>query len=253
LPRITMTTGMKMNDRNYLDKLKDAYQASFPYALDNRLILQWYPKRILNRCKGGKLLELGVGHGYSSLILTPHFDQHTIVEGSMEIISAFRQNEEARNIEIVHAFFEDYVAKAPYDVIIMGFVLEHVEDPGFILMRFAEFLAPGGKIYITVPNAHALNRRLGHIAGLLKNCFTLSTADLALGHRRTFTVETLCTLVVQQGLQVEHMEGLLLKPITTAQIQTLNMSEEILQAMLQVGIDYPELSVGILAEVGRCI
>ena len=240
-----------MTDGNYLDNLKDAYQPSFSYALDNRLILQWYPKRILKRCRGGSLLELGVGHGYSSLALSPYFARHTIVEGSKEIISAFRQNKEACNIEIVHAFFEDYVAPEPYDAIVMGFVLEHVEDPGLILSRFAKFLVPGGQMYVAVPNAHALNRRLGHLAGMLKDCFALSAADLALGHRRTFTVETLRALVQQQGLRVEHMEGLLLKPITTAQIQTLNMPEEILQAMLQVGIDYPELSVGLLAEVRR--
>lgn len=240
-----------MTDLNYLDNLKDAYQASFPYALDNRLILNWYPTRIINRCKGGKLLELGVGHGFSSLMLTPHFRMHTIVEGSQQIISAFRLNQEASGIKIVHSFFEEYVADEKFDVIVMGFVLEHVEDPGLILLKFKDFLAPDGKIYITVPNAHALNRRLGHLAGLLKDCFALSAADHDLGHRRTFTVESLCALAEQQGLIVRYMEGLLLKPITTAQIQALNLPEEVLQAMLEIGIGYPELSVGILAEVVR--
>jgi 2-polyprenyl-3-methyl-5-hydroxy-6-metoxy-1,4-benzoquinol methylase len=242
---------MAINNSNYLDDHKEAYQDSFPYALDNRLILNWYPKRIINRCSGGKLLELGVGHGYSSLVLSPHFEKHTIVEGSKEIITAFLQNKQEGSVEIVHAFFEEYVADSLYDVIVMGFILEHVEDPGLVLKRFAQFLSPEGKIYITVPNAYALNRRLGHLAGLLDDCFAMSASDLALGHRRTFSTDTLRALVEKQGLRVEYMEGLLLKPITTAQIQELKMSEEVMQAMLQVGIEYPELSVAILAEVVR--
>jgi hypothetical protein len=45
------------------------------------------------------------------------------------------------------------------------------------------------------------------------------------------------------------MEGIYLKPFTTRQMLSLNFSDEILDALCKVGIDYPELCCGILAEL----
>ena len=237
-----------MNQNNYLDELIHTYDDTFQYELDNRLILNWYPRRILLHAKGNHLLELGVGHGYCSLVLSNHFKRHVIVEGSREIITKFKSKRGAERIEIVHSYFEEYVTEEKFDVILMGFVMEHVSDPHLILQRFRRYLNTDGSIFITVPNAHALNKRFGYEAGMLKTYDSLSEADLALGHRRLFTVDSLRSLVEEEDLIVQRMEGLFLKPITTDQILRLGLSEEILQAMLQVGIDYPELCVGILIE-----
>jgi hypothetical protein len=49
-----------------LDCFIDAYRVDFAYELDNRLMLQWNPERIMARSQGGSLLELGLGHGYST-------------------------------------------------------------------------------------------------------------------------------------------------------------------------------------------
>jgi 2-polyprenyl-3-methyl-5-hydroxy-6-metoxy-1,4-benzoquinol methylase len=130
----------------------------------------------------------------------------------------------------------------------MGFVMEHVDDPYFILARFKQYLKPEGSIFITVPNSRALNKRIGFEAGMIDDYDALSDADHALGHKRLFTVDSLKTLIESANCVVMRMEGLFLKPITTGQIRELGLSKEILQAMLRVGIDYPELCVGILAE-----
>lgn len=234
-------------DKDYLDTFKDAYDNTFPYALDNRLIMNWYPERIIRYASGGSLLELGVGHGYCSLRLTKHFKRHVIVEGAKDIIEKFRQNPGVAHIEIVHTFFEMYDTSEKFDVIVMGFVMEHVDDPCFILKKFRRCLKPGGAIFITVPNAHALNKRIGLEAGILKDYNALSASDLALGHKRLFTVDSLRSLIEGAGLTIKLMEGLFLKPITTEQIKRLGLSEDILQAMMRVGTEYPELCVGILA------
>lgn len=235
---------------NYLDEYKGAYDDTFRYALDNRLIMNWYPERIMQRASGDSLLELGVGHGFCSASLTRHFKRHVIVEGSSAIIADFRKRPGLDNIEIVHTFFEEYTAREKFDVIVMGFVLEHVDDPAGILNRFKEYLCPGGSIFITVPNAHALNKRIGFEAGMIKDYLALSEGDLALGHKRLFTVGSLRALIEGEGLTVRSMEGLFLKPITTDQILKLEMSEAVLQAMMRVGVEYPELCVGIMAEAG---
>ena len=233
---------------NYLDKFADAYQND-PYAIDNRLILNWYPERILKLAQGDSLLELGLGHGYTSLKFNKKFTRHVVIEGSEEIITQFNQKVGPNKIEIIRTYFEDYETEEKFDLIVMGFVLEHVEDPSLVLQKFKQFLNSNGSIFITVPNYEALNKRLGYEAGLIKNIEELSQADLKQGHRRLFTVESLKSLVTSNGFSVKTVEGLFLKPITTQQIIKLNLSEEILQAMLKVGVNYPELCVGILMEI----
>jgi 2-polyprenyl-3-methyl-5-hydroxy-6-metoxy-1,4-benzoquinol methylase len=130
----------------------------------------------------------------------------------------------------------------------MGFVLEHVDKPTLIISKYIKYLKPGASLFITVPNSEALNRRFGYEAGLLKDLDQLSEADIQLGHKRYFNKNSLEALVKQCGLTVKTFEGLFLKPITTNQIQTLNLSEKILKAMLKVGVHYPELCTGVLME-----
>ena len=147
-----------------------------------------------------------------------------------------------------HAELEFYTEEK-FDVIVMGFILEHVDDPFEIICRYKNYLSPGGKIFLAVPNAEVLNRRLGHLAGMLENIETLSENDLLLGHKRYYTVSSLSTEVDLAGYQIDKMEGIYLKPFTTSQIISLNLSENLIHALCEVGVDYPELSCGILAQI----
>lgn len=71
------------------------------------------------------------------------------------------------------AYFEEYSPDEKFDVIIMGFVLEHVDNPDLILERYRHFLKPGGRLYIAVPNAKSLNRRLDLSLALSKTFIAL--------------------------------------------------------------------------------
>lgn len=233
-----------------LNNYTSAYEEDFKYSLDNRLILKWYPNRIISKILSGSLLELGLGHGYtiSQFLNSNKISYYRILEGSGEIIELFKKNYGTVNVDIVQTYFEDYHTADKFDNIVMGFVLEHVEDPGLIISKYSKYLKPGGSLFITVPNAEALNRRLGYEAGILRDLEQLSDADKQLGHKRYFTVKKITNLIQKSGLEVRSLEGLFLKPITTEQIKTLNLTEEILTAMLKVGVHYPELCTGILLE-----
>ena len=232
-----------------LDDSIPAYQDDFPYALDNRLMLNWYPQRIIRLAQGGSLLELGLGHGYSSLIFSRHFSRYTVIEGSTAVIRQFSESHPETPVDVRCAYFEDFVPEMRYDHIVMGFILEHVDDPGQILRRYKEFLTPQGSLFVAVPNCAALNKRFGYAAGLIDNLEILNDADRLLGHQRLFTLESLTELCHREGFTISSVEGIFLKPITTGQILELKLSEPILEAMLKVGVDYPELSVGILMEL----
>lgn len=232
-----------------LDKYSNAYKDTFDYALDNELMLKWYPKRVINKVEGDSLLELGIGHGYTTLFFSKYFKKHVVLDGSQQIIEDFKKNNDVNGIEIVNTYFEDYETDEKFDVIVMGFVLEHVDNPSGILNKFKRYLKPEGKIFIAVPNSDTLNKRFGFEAGLVKNMKALTKADLALGHQRIFDVNSLKKMCIESGFEIENIEGIFLKPITTNQIKELNLSKEILDSMLVVGVDYPELCAAILMEI----
>lgn len=230
-----------------LDQYKSAYDASFAYEFDNSIILNWYPERILRESeKNQSLLELGVGHGYSSYKFSEFFSAHDVVDGSPAVIERFRDRFPDCKATIHEAYFENFNPGKQYDLIVMGFVLEHVEDPGGILRRFRQFLKPGGRCFVAVPNGETLHRRFGRAANLLSDYFALTKADLALGHRRVYSLETLREEMEKAGYIVEGTEGIFLKPLTTNQLLSLDLDEAITRAMCEVGVDYPELCAGLL-------
>jgi 2-polyprenyl-3-methyl-5-hydroxy-6-metoxy-1,4-benzoquinol methylase len=235
---------------NILDKHLAAYQGDNLYDFDNELLLTWYPRRVLQH--GGtasSLLELGLGHGYTTEIFSRHYPRHLVLEGSSAVISNFRDKHPECSAEIVQTYFESFETEERFEVIVMGFILEHVDDPVLILRRFREFLVPGGRIFLAVPNAEVMNRRLGCLAGMLKDVTKLSENDHLLGHKRYYTVNTLRGDLQQAGYSVTRLEGIYLKPFTTSQIVSLNLDPKVFDALCMLGIDYPELSCGILAEI----
>lgn len=232
-----------------LDSFLGAYGERFSYAFDNNIILNWYPHRILQICQNrGRLLELGIGHGFTTNRFSQHFDKHVVIDGSASVIAQFRRQYPTCSAEIIERYFEDFDTEERFDVIVMGFVLEHVDDPGVVLRRFKKFLAPGGRCFIGVPNGESLHRRLGHAAGLLDDLMSLGQGDLALGHRRLYSLSSLTDELLLANYRVVRKEGIFLKPLTTSQLQSLNLDKEIIQAMCTVGIDYPELSCALLVE-----
>ena len=68
------------------------------YDLDNRVILRDYAERIIVKLKEkGKdlkklrVLDLGLGHGYSAKVLEPAFGDYTILDGDPQIIETFKK------------------------------------------------------------------------------------------------------------------------------------------------------------------
>lgn len=226
-----------------------AYSDNFDYAFDNQIILNWYPRRIMAlTASTSSVLELGIGHGYTSNHFSSFYRQYLVIDGSKSVIEKFRQQYPGSKAQLIETYFEKFDTGEQFDVIIMGFVLEHVDNPALVLNRFKQFIAPGGRCFVAVPNAESLHRRFGHAAGLLPDMNTLGEGDRALGHRRLYTVTSLTTQLQDVGYKVVRREGVFLKPFTTNQIRSLDLSEEILNGMCKVGLEFPELSAALLFE-----
>jgi 2-polyprenyl-3-methyl-5-hydroxy-6-metoxy-1,4-benzoquinol methylase len=235
---------------NDLDSCVDAYKGDIKYDFDNNILLNWYPKRIISQtCPSSSLLELGLGHGYSTNLFSQFYSHHNVLDGSKLVIENFKNKYPNCRAIIEQTYFEEYESKKNFDLIIMGFILEHVESPNFILEYYRKFLKANGRLFISVPNAEVLNRRLGLLTGMLPDIKMMSENDYLLGHKRYYTVNSLKQEIEKASYEIIKMEGIYLKPFTTSQILSLNLPEEVINALCEVGINYPELSCGILAEV----
>ena len=234
---------------NGLNEYVAAYDDEFEFAFDNEIMLNWYAGRVKALTAQSKsVLELGIGHGYTCDHFSNYYARYSVIDGSGAVIEKFKQAYPETNAQLIQSYFENFNTDERFDVIIMGFVLEHVDDPAFILNHFKQFIAPGGRCFVSVPNAESLHRRFGHEAGLLPDMMALGKGDLALGHKRLYTVKSMTSQLQNCGYEVVGKEGVFLKPLMTNQLKSLELSREILEGMCRVGTDYPELSAGLLFE-----
>lgn len=241
-----------------LDNFKQSYTSDFPHYEENRMVHTAYGDRIASYIATQDVqstLSLGIGHAEVAKRIIGQLDvgplkRYVIVDGAPQIIESFRRalDEIPKGLELIEGFFEDFVCSDRFEVIEAGFILEHVDDPGLVLTRLHQFLAPNGRVFIAVPNARSLHRLLGHEANFLDDIYTLSPSDLALGHKRYFDLKTLTMLVHDSGFKVARSEGMLLKPFTTAQLEKLDLAPAVWNALLKVSADYPDISNAIYLE-----
>ena len=199
------------------------------------------------------MLSLGIGYQIVSQSIVRELGRrlasYTIVEGSRAVIEEFMaQWPLERKPEVVEAYFESFEPGRPFDAIEMGFVLEHVDDPGLIVRRFKRYLKPGGFIGMAVPNARSLHRLIGHEAGLLDDVYKLSAEDRQLGHKRYFDLDSFPRLAESEGLTVRRARGIMMKPVTTRQLGSLNLSPEVVRALYTVADGLPAIANGLYIE-----
>jgi SAM-dependent methyltransferase len=195
------------------------------------------------------ILELGIGHGITAEKFMDVCDHYVVVEGASTVIDHFLGLRPGFKGEVVFGYFEEFNTSERFDVIVMGFILEHVDNPNLILRKYRELLKSNGRLFVAVPNAKSLNRRLGLELGIIKDIYSLNDNDLAQGHQRQYCRDSLRAEAINAGYRVVHEEGIYLKPLPLSFLRKLNDFEGNLQAMLKVGIDFPDLSVAILLEL----
>lgn len=246
---------MKLKDEQKLNSHFPSYGDQFFYYKENVLMLRDYAniiKKTIIKYNKLNILSLGIGHRIvcNEILRFINSESHyTILEGSTAIIkqieglSVFNQN-----VKIQHTYFEDYLPGNKFDIIEMGFVLEHVAVPLQLMEKYKEYLAENGRIFAAVPNARSLHRLIGQKAGLLDDLYRLSDSDKQLGHQRYFDCDSFVDLMMKAGFKIEKIEGLYLKPFTTSQLSSLNLSVDINNALCLCAKELPEISNGIVIE-----
>lgn len=115
----------------------------------------------------GRYLEIGPGHGFffMSAMKNAHFDAYTAVDISEKSVEMTRNIVESKyfgeysGYTLKHAdFLTSNFAEQPFDAVVMGEVLEHVEDPRRFLERIREITTSDSYIYVsTCMNAPAVD------------------------------------------------------------------------------------------------
>jgi 2-polyprenyl-3-methyl-5-hydroxy-6-metoxy-1,4-benzoquinol methylase len=196
--------------------------------------------KILKRhLRDGNILELGPAEGVMTELIASTGRAITVVEGSALFCASLSQR--FPQIQVVQALFEEFDPKDRFDNIVMGHVLEHVEDPVEILTRARRWLKPGGCVFAAVPNARSLHRQAAVIMGLLSQEDQLNELDRHHGHRRVFNPESFRCVFSQAGLRVDLFGGYFLKPVSNGQIES-HWTPAMVEAFMQMGERYPDIA-----------
>lgn len=213
---------------------------------DKRLIGFRY-RTLKPHLQGPAGLELGPAEGEMTQFLAADFRTLTVVDGAAELLALMPP---VPNVVKVCSLFEDYEPAERFDTIVMEHILEHVTAPVELLTRVKEWLKPGGRILIGVPNGNSVHRLVAVKMGLLQHPCQLNSRDEALGHRRVYTKETLSRDLEAGGLKAYELGGVFFKPLSNQQIQD-HWTEEMIQGFYELGKDFPEHAAELYAVCSR--
>jgi 2-polyprenyl-3-methyl-5-hydroxy-6-metoxy-1,4-benzoquinol methylase len=133
------------------------------------------------------ILDIGPGHGFFSYLVKkefPNYEKIDIVdisETSLEMTQKIIGFDDEK-IRYIKKDIFDYEDSNKYDFIVLGEVLEHLDNPKEILIKLSKLLNPGGLLWITTPtNSPALDhvylfKTKEEVLGLIKDS-GLETVD----------------------------------------------------------------------------
>jgi 2-polyprenyl-3-methyl-5-hydroxy-6-metoxy-1,4-benzoquinol methylase len=192
--------------------------------------------------RGRRCLEMGPAEG----VMTPHLDRAfpdlTLVEGAEAFCSSLRLR--FPDATVIPSLFEDFAPTALFDTIVLGHVLEHVENPVEVLRKAGSWLAPGGVICCAVPNARSLHRQAAVLLQLLDTEHSLNPTDLHHGHRRVYDPDSFRADFLAAGLSIRCCGGYWIKPLSNRQMEGA-WTPEMIRAFMRLGERYPDIAAEI--------
>ncbi|WP_417260883.1 MULTISPECIES: class I SAM-dependent methyltransferase [Alphaproteobacteria] len=230
---------MTLNEKNHLENIA---QNSLYGAGANEKTVKYSFNIAQRYLTGTTLLEMGPAEGIMTELLAKTDKKLTLLEGSAHFCKDLKSR--FPNAEVVHALFEEFrpADGITYDNIILGHVLEHVEDPVSILRNTKDWLTPNtGMLFAAVPNARSLHRQAAVLMGLLGSEHELNEMDHHHGHRRVFNPENFRKAFNDAGMTIDIFGGYWMKPVSNKQIET-TWTDEMLQAFMVLGERYPDIS-----------
>ena len=222
--------------RRVLDKI--AEHSLYGAGLSGTSVVYSY-NLFMRYMSGRTVLELGPAEGLGTRVLVDAGLDVTVVDGA----EAFCKDLQVRfpEIKVFCSLFEEIDLPGKYQNIILGHVLEHVDDPVLVLKHISKFLERDGRIYAAVPNARSLHRQAAVLMGLLSDEGQFSDLDRHHGHQRIYTPETFRSDFLKAGLSLDVFGGYWMKPLSNSQMED-SWSAEMIAAFFKLGERYPDIA-----------
>lgn len=183
----------------------------------NHYLALYKVKSCLENIKGKSLLDLACGDGMMTEMFAKKMTRVVGVDANGTHLAQAKKR--LPSAEFHECLVEDLELDEKFDTVTMLDLLEHVADPIALIKKAASFLNEDGVLIIHVPNAHAINRRLAVCMGTLEYCEELSPFDIEIaGHRRSYSMKTLCEDIEKSGLKISNTGGIFYKILSTAQM-----------------------------------
>ena len=108
--------------------------------------------------RGPRVLDVGCSEGILEVLLARRGVEVTGVDVNLEALDFAREllgkepDEVQARARLIHGdFIEGRPVTGLFDTVVLGEILEHLDDPAALLNRSLELLRPGGRIVITTP------------------------------------------------------------------------------------------------------
>lgn len=179
-------------DATYGDKLKATYDkimALPPEKSDNVGRVAW----VNANAKGKTVLDVGSGLCVFLARMKAAGWEGTALDPDP------RQSRHAREVVGVKAVQADFMKAegiGRFDLVTFNKVLEHAEDPVAMLARAERFLAPGGKVYVELPDGE----------GAMKD--GPGREEFFIDHHHVFSAASYAVLAARAGFRVAALETL---------------------------------------------
>jgi 2-polyprenyl-3-methyl-5-hydroxy-6-metoxy-1,4-benzoquinol methylase len=230
---------LKITRSQEKNKLQEISEISLYSAGVMQSAIQYCFEILSRHLSGDQVLELGPAEGVMTDLLVKTGKAITVVEGSKLFCDDLKSR--FPKVDVIHSLFEEYEPNKSFDMIVLGHVLEHVEDPIGVMEKAKAWIKPGGKIFAAVPNAHSLHRQAAVVMGLLQEEIELNALDIHHGHRRVFNPESFKAVFSGADLEIEIFGGYWLKPLSNGQIES-SWNPEMLKAFMLLGERYPNIA-----------
>lgn len=192
----------------------------------------------IKRLKPKSILEIGCGENPIFVDLSPDIAV-AVIEPSEKFIANARRLAAGRgNVSITQGFFEDLPPDvSSCDLILLSSLLHEVDDPQKLLACVRARCAENTTVHVNVPNARSIHRLLGVALGKTPRAAAVSEKQKQLQqYRPPYDPEGLEKEMQKAGFTIQARGGMLVKPLTHAQMQKL-MDKHILTKTMIKGLE----------------
>ena len=149
------------------------------------------------------VLDVGCGTGLIGSIVKKDGNKVTGITNSPEEVKIARKRLDRVYNWDLHNVKRIKLPKNHFDLIMFNDVLDHILNPDEVLRHFRQFLKPGGRIIVVLPNIASWNIRLYHLIGKYDY---KESGILDLTHFHAYTLRTAKNLIKESGYHVVKVD-----------------------------------------------